>query len=216
MQQEKCVAARVPVKADSDVWTKTIEHEGNTYTICAHPVSRHICCMKLDSSGKETYSPLPFEYRHEEKKNPVLYGERLKLFYLCDQGVKIENNDLRFHEKKEQQEKYNKVVFNTATDMAGKGEACEKHGRQYILPSSYSHGKRAYAQRYYDAMAVCLHVSWISLYKHVSEVEKSRPDLFITMTGTTITRELYRLRDGRTDNELVELANRIFALKLKE
>ena len=36
---------------------------------------------------------------------------------------------------------------------------------------------------------------------------KSRPDLFITMTGTTITKELYRLRDGRSDNELVELAN---------
>ena len=45
---------------------------------------------------------------------------------------------------------------------------------------------------------------------------KKRPDLFITMTGTTITRELYRLKDGRTENELVELANRIFALKLKE
>ena len=51
-------------------------------------------------------------------------------------------------------------------------------------------------------MAVCLH--------------RSRPDLFITATGTTVTRELYRLKDGRTDNELVELANRIFALKLKE
>ena len=36
---------------------------------------------------------------------------------------------------------------------------------------------------------------------------KSQPDLFITMTGTTITKELYRLRDGRSDNELVELAN---------
>ncbi len=51
-------------------------------------------------------------------------------------------------------------------------------------------------------MAVCLH--------------RERPDLFITMTGTTVTRELYRLKDGRTDNELVELANRIFALKLEE
>ena len=38
---------------------------------------------------------------------------------------------------------------------------------------------------------------------------KSRPDLFITMTGTTITRELYRLREGRSENELVELANSI-------
>ena len=38
---------------------------------------------------------------------------------------------------------------------------------------------------------------------------KSRPDLFITMTGTTITKELYRLKDGRSKNELVELANSI-------
>ena len=44
---------------------------------------------------------------------------------------------------------------------------------------------------------------------------KKRPDLFITMTGTTITRELFRLKDNRSETELVELANRIFALKLK-
>jgi len=100
------------------------------------------------------YTPLPFKYRKKEKKNPILYAERLKLFYLCDQGVKIENNNLRFHEKKEQQQKYRSINFKQSNDMASKGEKVDHHGRQYTLPSSFTYGKRYYSQRYYDAMVI--------------------------------------------------------------
>ena len=144
---KRSVATRMPLKAENEVWTEKIEHEGETYIVCAHPYSRQICCRTKNEAGKTCYHPLPCEYRKEEKKNPVLYGERLKLFYLCDQGVKIENNNLRFHEKKEQQAKYNRVNFKCGEDCAEKGEKIEQHGRRYMLPSSYSHGKRAYAQR---------------------------------------------------------------------
>ena len=142
---------RIPLDNPKKVWSKKVNHEGKKYTICPHPFSHAICCMKM-VNGKEKYIPLPFKFRKEEKKNPILYGERLKLFYLCDQGVKIDNNNLRFHEKPEQQKKYNQVSFKAGNDMADKGEKVENQGRRYILPSSYSHSKRAYSQRYYDAV----------------------------------------------------------------
>ena len=142
---------RVPVDDPKKTWVEKVKHEGKEYTICPHPMSHAICCMEM-VNGKEKYIPLPFKFRKEEKKNPILYGERLKLFYLCDQGVKIDNNNLRFHEKPEQQKKYNQVSFKAGNDMADKGEKVENQGRRYILPSSYSHSKRAYSQRYYDAV----------------------------------------------------------------
>ena len=196
------VAARHSLPAKKKIWNDKLEIEGEDWTIAPHPVSFQLCCQKEDKDGKTKYKPLPPWCRREEKKNPILYGERLKLFYLCDQGVKIENNNLRFHENEKQQKKYNTVDFKMSNDMADRGEVVQGQGRRYKLPSSYNYGKRNYAQRYYDAMAVCLHTS--------------RPDLFVTATGTTVMRELYRLRDNRSDTELVELANRIFALKLKE
>jgi len=44
---------------------------------------------------------------------------------------------------------------------------------------------------------------------------RQRPDLFITVTGTIQSHELERLRDGRSKNELICIANRVFAIKLK-
>ena len=86
-------------------------------------------------------------------------------------------------------------------DMAMSEQKVENVGKRKILPSSFTYGKRCYSQRYYDAMAVVL--------------ARQRPDLFITVTGTIQSDELRRLRDGRSKADLVCIANRIFAIKLK-
>jgi hypothetical protein len=91
-----------------------------------------------------------------------LYGDRLKLFYLVDQGIKMENNNLRFHEQEKQQKKYRATDFKAACDMAKNKKKAVEGGRQYILPSSFTHGKRCYSQRYYDGIS-----PYIINYQHV-------------------------------------------------
>lgn len=87
-------------------------------------------------------------------------------------------------------------------DFALKEKPVENVGKKKILPSSFTNGKRCYSGRYYDAMAVCL--------------AKQRPDLFCTLTGIIESKELHRLTDGRSKSDLIDIANRIFALKLKQ
>jgi hypothetical protein len=62
----------------------------------------------------------------------------------------MENNNLRFHEKPEQQKMYRTVEYKAALDMADTGEDVSKKGRKFMLPSSYTYGKRWYSERYYD------------------------------------------------------------------
>jgi hypothetical protein len=62
----------------------------------------------------------------------------------------MENNNLRFHEQEKQQKKYRATNFKAAMDMAQNKKKAVEGGRQYILPSSFTHGKRCYSQRYYD------------------------------------------------------------------
>ena len=47
-------------------------------------------------------------------------------------------------------------------------------------------------------------------------LEVGRPGLFITITGSSSTFELERLRDGRETQTLTDLANRCFAIKLRK
>ena len=184
-----------------NVWKNQVNWKGFQWTIQPFESSRALTLIRKDEKGKIIRIPFPKELRLPEKKSPILYGGRLKLFYLCDQGVKKENNDLRYHETDEQQKLYCSTNFKQAMDHAQSEKPVEGVGKRRILPASFSHGKRCYSERYYDAMAVVL--------------ARQRPDLFITVTGTTQCHELERLRDGRSKDDLVDLANRIFSIKLK-
>ena len=82
--------------------------------------------------------------------------------------MKQENNDLRFHERQEQQNKYNKytqkveirfLLYNHKNSLLYNEEATDQveakkdgadGGQEHILPSTYTKGKRCYSQRYYD------------------------------------------------------------------
>jgi len=183
------------------MWKGEVNWKGFQWKVRPHDVSRVLTLERKNEKGKIIRIPFPKELRLPEKKNPILYGGRLKLFYLCDQGVKIENNNLRFHEQDDQQKKYCTTNFKLAMDHAETKTPVENVGKRRILPSSFTFGKRCYSQRYYDAMAVVL--------------ARQRPDLFITVTGTIQSHELERLRDGRSKNELICIANRVFAIKLK-
>ena len=199
--KKKKVAQRQNLPTDNAMWNTKVNWDGYVWTIKPQQTSRVIMLQRLDENGKSISIPFPKELRQKEKKNPILYGGRLKLFYLCDQGVKIENNDLRWHERKESQKKYCSVSFKQSMDHAVTGEPMNEVGKKRILPSSFTHGKRCYSQRYYDAMAVVL--------------ARQRPDLFITVTGSTLCAEMERLRDKRPTQEMICIANRIFAIKLK-
>jgi len=98
--------------------------------ITVHPVTR---CQIRKIDGKDVVVDRKSEDCNPEKKNPILYSGRLKLLYLVDMGVKIENNNLRFHEQPSQQKKYRKVKFKAAMDAAAKGNSVDDTG-EVTLP----------------------------------------------------------------------------------
>ena len=77
------------------VWNSTLNWKGFEWTIRPHPTSRCLSLERRNEKDKIVRIAFPNELRQPEKKNPILYGGRLKLFYLCDQGVKIENMFVR-------------------------------------------------------------------------------------------------------------------------
>ena len=141
------------VKTDEAIYRDKITIEKKKKSLGVSSFSRVQYLREDDSripfprsvEGEET------EYREKEKKNPIVYGGRLKLFYLCDQGIKMENNILRWHAKAESQKKYRRIKYKVAADMVDKGEAVDGHGKVVkVLPSSYTHGARYYSEKYYD------------------------------------------------------------------
>ena len=62
----------------------------------------------------------------------------------------MENNILKFHERKEQQDKYHKFSVEEARDFADQKANPEDGGLKHILPQGYKYSKRCYTERYYD------------------------------------------------------------------
>ena len=142
------------------------------------------------------------KYDFTKPTNARLYAGRLTLQYMVDMAIKIDNNNLRFHELNKQQKKYRKMSYKGLMDALKDGKDLKEVGEKKILPSSYNFGRRCYIERYRDAMAI------------VSRFGK--PDLFITMTGNQNWKEVDRLLNGRKKVNAVHITNRVFALKLKE
>ena len=86
--------------------------------------------------------------------NYRLYFGRLTLEYICDQGIKIDNNNLNFHDSLEQQQKYRTSTYKGFSELVEKDGNVEDIGRKSFLPSSFKHGARGFAERYRDAMSV--------------------------------------------------------------
>ena len=97
MKDKKYKDRRAKVKQDDEVYGQTVKMDGKKWKVKVHPKSRILYLEHGDEmkpiprpiDGKET------KFRQKQKKNPLLYSGRLKLSWLCDQGLKVENNDLR-------------------------------------------------------------------------------------------------------------------------
>ena len=157
---------------------------------------------------QERFEPLQIPNQYGQKydftkpTNARLYAGRLTLQYMVDMAIKIDNNNLRFHQTPAQQKKYRNMTYKGLLDAVEKKKNLKDVGQKKILPSSYLHGRRSYVERYRDAMAIVTRFG--------------KPDLFITMTGNDKWKECYRLWNGRKQINCVHITNRVFHLKLQE
>jgi hypothetical protein len=130
------------------------------------------------------------------------HAGRLFQEWLIDMFAKTEAQRLmwvRHHQKEIRADLYNGVRDAVeANDRVAGAEV----GRKVILPSSFTGGNRHMVQLYQDAMAI------VRKY--------GKPDLFITFTCNPgwpeITREL---PEGLTSNDMTNIVNRVFRMKLK-
>ena len=194
---------RAEVKEDSEVYPHKVEINGREVEIFVHPKSRVPYTIE---NGIKTPIPLnedgdPNALRQPENKNPILYGGRLKLFYFCDQGLKIDNNDLRIYESPKLQKSIRRVKFREAERLRHANQEVEKEGQPLKLTATKKKSWRWYDQKYQDAVALAL--------------EYDNADLFITVTGRENIAEIRRIRDKRNLADLVEYTNRFFQVKLK-
>ena len=98
LKDKKFKDRRAVVKEDDEVYKQTIKMDGKKWKVKVHPESR---ISYLEHGDEMKPIPRPIDgketkFREKEKKSPLLYSGRLKLAWLCDQGLKVENNDLRY------------------------------------------------------------------------------------------------------------------------
>ena len=140
---------KMPV--DEEVWTP-VTIDGVEYDIRVHPESRVPFVMvdgvptpiPRDPDGKETI------FHQKEKKFEVLWGERLKLYWLCDQGLKHNNNQLRIFQGKKMQKNMRKVAFKKVKEMEKKKEEVENQGQPKIFLATMVKSRQWYTKRYQD------------------------------------------------------------------
>ena len=85
------------MKVDQKLYGKTIKLNGRKFKFQVHPKSRIPYVVEngeIKTIPKNDQENQIKAIREKEKKNPIAYGGRLKLYYLCDQGLKIDNNEL--------------------------------------------------------------------------------------------------------------------------
>ena len=195
----------VEVEDDEKFYPHKVKVDGREdVEVFVHPKSRIPYTIE---DGKKIPIPLnvdgdPNALRQKQKKNPILYGGRLKLFYFCDQGLKIDNNDLRIYSTPKLQKDIRRVKFREAERLRHNNQEVEKEGQPLKLTATKKKSWRWYDQKYQDAVAIAL--------------EYDNADLFITVTGRENIAEIRRIRDGRDLADLVEYTNRFFQVKLKD
>ena len=192
------------VLTDKTVYKNEICFENRTFQLQVHPKSR---VPFIIENGIEkpidpnTNNDTP-SLREVEKKNPVLYGERLKLFYFCDMGLKVDDNEIGFLGTDAIQKKMRQVDLKTQRKLDKEKKPVENEGKPKVLNSGHKKSKKWFRQKYLNAIAM--------------SNDLDGADLFITVTGSDASRELRDLHDGRTPGTCPDLTNRLFHMKLKD
>ena len=71
------------------------------------------------------------------------YGERLKLFYYCDQGLKNDNNRLNYLRRPEMQKKMRHIKFRKTEKLRLANEAVkDDEGQPVHLNANFKKSKR--------------------------------------------------------------------------
>ena len=96
-----------PLPPDSEVYKNKVKIGDKTFKLHVHPKSRvpYIIENGVEKTIDPTLNNDENELRYPDKKNPILYGGRLKLYWLCDQGLKRDNNSLRWEQTPQMQKK---------------------------------------------------------------------------------------------------------------
>ena len=195
---------RVKILTDNHVFKDEIKFGNKTFKLQVHPESRvpFIIENGIEKAIDPNRNNDPDSLREPEKKNPILYGERLKLFWLCDQGLKVDNNDVRYKGKEIIQKKMRQVDLKTQRKLKKNNQDVNEEGDPKVLASNQKKSKKWYNKQYLNAIANSLNFDGY--------------DLFVTGTGDDKSPELRSLHDGRTPGTCPELTNRLFRLKMKE
>ena len=192
------------VLTDEHVYKNKITLEGRTFQLQVHPKSRVHFIIEdgvekpIDPNTTED----PSSAREPEKKNPVLYGERLKLFYFCDMGLKVDDNEIGFLGTEKIQKKLRQIDLKTQKKLNEQNKPVENEGKPKVLNSVHKKSKKWFRKKYLNAVAMS------------SELDGA--DLFITVTGSDCSRELRHLHCGRTPGTCPDLTNRLFHMKLQD
>ena len=195
---------KVKTMTDKTVYKDEIIYGGKKFKLQVHPHSRipFIIENGVEVPIEPNRNNDPDSLREPEKKNPILYGERLKLFWLCDQGLKVDNNDVRFKGSEIIQKKMRQIDLKTQKKLKKNQKVVDEEGDPKVLNSNQKKSKKWYHKQYLNAIANSLNLDGY--------------DLFITGTGDDKSPELRGLHDGRTPGTCPELTNRLFRLKMKE
>ena len=146
-----------------------------------------------------------YSYRLFQRSNEgfkiLHHAGRLFQEYIVDAYAQTEQNRLRFHSTKQQQDKIRVELYDGLADAVADGTPLQNIGKSTILPSSFAGGPRYMQQLYHDAMAI--------VRSH------TKPDLFITMTCNPRWSEITEnLAPGQTAQDRPDLVARVFHLKL--
>ncbi len=142
------------------------------------------------------------QIRDSNKTKSILHlSGRLFQQYLVDQYAKWESNNLRWHEKNQQN--YRSEIYSGLQDIISEEDTItDKIGKKIILSSSFTGSVRYMQQLYQDSMAIVR--------------DFGKPDLFITVTCNPkwpeITNELL---PNQQASDRPDLVTRVFKLKLE-
>ena len=195
---------RKKILSDKHVYKENIELNDRTFQLQVHPKSR--VPFIIEDGVEKTIDPNtngdPDSLREPEKKNPILYGERLKLFYFCDMGLKVDDNEIGFLGTDSIQKKMRQIDLKTQKKLDQEQKPVENEGKPKVLNSTHKKSKKWFRKKYLNAIAM--------------SGDLDGADLFITVTGSDSSRELRHLHCGRTPGTCPDLTNRLFHMKLKD
>ena len=78
------------------------------------------------------------------------------MYWLCDQGLKRDNNSLRWEQTPQMQKQRRRMRFRNLKKMYHENQVVEEEGEPVVLGANYKKSKRWYDQQYQDSIAVAL------------------------------------------------------------